>query len=103
MHRFEYDTHNHLYRRVEGGHLPVTALDRAAIAAHPDAGPIRLDSRRVASVIWWSAVALLIVLALPGLWASRHELGRRPSAEQIERLRAECERLPSGQCRTVRT
>ena len=88
--------HTDTHHRPHGHHLPVTDLDRAAMAAHPDACPIRLDSRRIATTIWWSAVALLIVLALPGIWASRHELARKPGATmravecQHDRRMGEC-------------
>jgi len=57
-----------------------------------------IDSRRIATTIWWSAVALLIVMALPGLWASRHELARKPAAT----VRAvECQQDRSGECRVA--
>lgn len=39
---------------------------------HTEGGPVRIDTRAVASRIFWFALALLFLLALPGLLSPAH-------------------------------
>lgn len=64
----------------------------------------RIDTDAFLRAVGGGLAALFATLLLANaVVRAVDEYRERQSAEQVQRLRAECDRLPNGQCRVVRT
>ena len=98
MSRLQYDNGLHW---LMADHETVAEVLAATPHGKPQGGPVRIDTTQVATRLVRWLCALLLAMALPGIYASREALSKPVS--QVERLKVDCARDAHRNCRELQT